>query len=181
MLARFAVLLTLAVAATGCSSPGADLPVLEPRALTPYRLGTGDEVRLTVFGVDALSNRYIVGDGGSISMPLIGEVPASGKTTKELESAVAAKLRSAEVVRDPSVSAQVEKYRPFFILGEVRSPGAYAYVPGMTVLTAVSLAGGYTFRAETDRVQIVRSQDEEVVEGQASPKTPVLPGDTVYV
>src|SRR3546814_5790142 len=90
---------------------------------TVYRLGAGDEVRISVFGLDALTNTYVVGDAGTISLPLVDEIPARGKTTQELEALIANNLRQRDVIKDPSVSAQVLKYRPFFILGEVQRPG----------------------------------------------------------
>src|SRR3546814_10386083 len=89
---------------------------------TVYRLGAGDEVGFSVFGLDALTNTYVVGDAGTISLPLVDEIPARGKTTQELEALIANNLRQRDVIKDPSVSAQVLKYRPFFILGEVQRP-----------------------------------------------------------
>jgi polysaccharide export outer membrane protein len=92
-----------------------------------------------------------------------------------------AQLEGRELAVKPSVSAQVQKYRPFFILGEVQRPGQYPYVPGMSVLTAVSIAGGYTFRAETQYAAITRQNGEKIIKGRARQQTPVLPGDTIYV
>src|SRR3546814_3194064 len=111
---------------------------------TVYCRGAGDEVRISVFGLDALTNTYVVGDAGTISLPLVDEIPARGKTTQELEALIDNNLRQRDVIKDPSVSGQVLKYRPFFILGEVQRHGQYAYVPGMSVLTADSIAGGKT-------------------------------------
>lgn len=181
MLGRAAFALLLAFAASGCSTPGENLPELESRSLAPYRLGIGDEVRVTVFGLDALTNTYLVADDGTVSMPLLDRVELGGKTTEEAETVIEQRLRSAKIIQDPSASVQVTRYRPFYILGEVQKPGAYPYAPGMTLLTAVALAGGYTFRAETDYASVVRTDDGSVQEGRVTPKTPILPGDTVYV
>ena len=164
-----------------CASPASRLQPIEAKRLTPYQLGPGDEIRVTVFGLDALTNNYVVSDSGNISMPLVDVIPAEGKTTQELEVAVVNAVRAKNLVREPSVSVQVQKYRPFFILGEVQRPGQYPYVPGMSVLTAVSIAGGYTFRAETDFASVTRTLQDKIVEGKARPQTPILPGDTVYV
>lgn len=164
-----------------CSSPQGNLPPIQKMEQTVYRLGAGDEVRISVFGLDALTNTYVVGDAGTISLPLVDEIPARGKTTQELEALIANNLRQRDVIKDPSVSAQVLKYRPFFILGEVQRPGQYAYVPGMSVLTAVSIAGGYTFRADSKSASITRNEGDKIVKGQATPQTPVMPGDTVFV
>lgn len=164
-----------------CSSSTSNLAPMQASSLAPYRLGAGDEVRVTVFGVDAITNSYIIGDTGKISMPLLGAIAAEGQTVEQLEASIADALRTRDVVRAPSVSAQVQKYRPFFILGEVQRPGQYAYVPGMSVQTAVSIAGGYTFRAEEDRAVITRSGQTRIMQGAARPDTPVMPGDTVLV
>lgn len=165
----------------GCSNSTAHLSPIASQALAPYRLGAGDEVRITVFGLDAMNNSYTISDTGKISLPLVGAVDAEGRTIDELQATIGEALRSRDVVRSPSVSAQVQKYRPFFILGEVQKPGQYAYVPGMSVLTAVSIAGGYTFRAQTNRAVITRSRADKVIQGTARPDTPILPGDTVLV
>lgn len=144
-----------------------------------YRLGTGDRLRITVFGEEDLSGEFEVDDTGSISLPLIGEVAATRKTPRELERAVAAALADGYLV-SPRVSIEVLNYRPFFILGEVKEPGKYAYVNGMTVLNAVAVAGGYTYRARKDQVVVVRG-GESGEEIKAQENTPVLPGDIIRV
>ena len=164
-----------------CSSPASKLPPLPAASLNPYRLDTGDRLRITVFGQEGLSNEYAVSDAGTISMPLLGPIPARGRTAKELEQVIKDELKAKQLESDASVSAQVERYRPFFVLGEVKSPGSYPYVPGMTLNTAVALAGGYTFRAEQEYAAITRTVDERVVEGRATSRTPVLPGDAIFV
>lgn len=174
----FAAALLLLTAS--CSSLSG-MSSIEPRQLAPYELGPGDEVRVTVLGFDALSNDYIVSDAGTISMPMLNVVDVRGKTTAQLETTVAKMLESRELAVKPSVSAQVQKYRPFFILGEVQRPGQYPYVPGMSVLTAVSIAGGYTFRAETQYAAITRQAGQKIIKGKANQQTPILPGDTIYV
>lgn len=181
MVLRSALLALACGMISACSSPGANLAPIDTANSQPYRLGTGDGVRVTVFGLEALSNSYLVGDGGMISVPLIGPVPAQGKTVAELETSVADALRSKNVLKDPSVSVQVDTYRPFFVLGEVQRPGQYPYVPGMTLVTAVSIAGGYTFRAETDYASVTRTTGGDAREGKAERLTPILPGDTVYI
>lgn len=164
-----------------CSSPETGMSMIPNAGQPAYHLGPGDEVRISVFGLDALTNTYVVGDAGSISLPLINEIPVRGKTTQEVEAMIASTLRDKDVVKNPSVSAQVLKYRPFFILGEVQRPGQYPYVPGMSVLTAVSIAGGYTFRANTGTASITRIDGEKTIKGKAGQQTPVMPGDTVFV
>lgn len=168
--------------ATSCSTPTAQLAALETPAPTTYRLGAGDEIRVTVYGLDPLTNTYIVSDTGTISLPLLDPVPVDGKTIPEVEAAIASAISSKELVaRAPSVSAQVQKYRPFYILGEVQRPGQYPYAPGLTVTSAVSIAGGFTFRADTKSFAITRKGAQGAVKGKAGPETPVAPGDTVEV
>ncbi len=101
----------------------------------PYTLGSGDKLRVVVFGQDGLSNSYTVDPSGSITMPLIGAVPARGSTTAALAQSISARLRQG-FIREPHVAVEVEAYRPFFILGEVTLPGQYPYVANMTVETA---------------------------------------------
>lgn len=173
------VLLLLTV--SNCASPVADLQPIESVPLAGYRLGPGDEVRIGVFGFDSMSNSYLVSDSGTISMPLLSTIEVKDKTPAELETLIADLLRSKELAPSPSVTAQVQKYRPFFILGEVQQPGQYSYVPGMSVLTAVSVAGGYTFRANKNEVAITRGAGVAAKKGKAGQETAVLPGDTIFV
>ena len=145
-----------------------------------YTLDAGDKLRVVVFGQDGLTNSYSVDAAGSITMPLIGAVPARGKTTAELSSAISARLREG-FIREPHVAVEIEAYRPFFILGEVTYPGQYPYVANMTVETAVAIAGGYTPRALHDRMVISRTVGGQTVRATVPLGTPVRPGDTVIV
>ncbi|MBB4640706.1 polysaccharide biosynthesis/export family protein [Rhizorhapis suberifaciens] len=169
---------------TACASGGsaADLPASasSPQA-TLYRLDAGDEVRITAYGLDALNNNYVVSDSGVISLPLIDNIQARGKTVGELQSDIAKVLFERQILRSPSVNVQVTKYRPFYILGEVKSPGEYPYRPGMSVLTAVSMAGGFTFRADQKNMTITRAIEGRGVTGRARENTTVLPGDTIRI
>lgn len=174
-------LMSLLLILAACATGGASLPPLAEAPPGPYRLGAGDEIRVTVFGLDAANNSYMVGDAGTISVALLGPVAVAGQTVPEVEATLAAALREKELIRAPSVNVQIQKYRPFFILGEVQKPGQYPYVPGMSVLTAVSIAGGFTFRAASDKAEIVRNQDGRVSKGRAKPESLVLPGDTIKI
>src|SRR5690348_6341438 len=129
-------------------SVGAFCPAgrIDPAVDAPYTLDAGDRLRVVVFGQDGLSNTYAVDGSGRITMPLIGPVEARGKTTSELASAIGTKLR-AGYIREPHVAVEVENFRPFFILGEVTNAGQYAYVNGLTVQSAVAIAGGFSPRA----------------------------------
>ncbi|MCF8708240.1 polysaccharide biosynthesis/export family protein [Rhizorhapis sp. SPR117] len=165
---------------SGCMG-GANLPSLPSVETGQYRLDAGDEVRITAYGMDALTNDYLVSDTGYVSLPLIDNVPAKGKTVGELQSEIARILYEKEILRSPSINVQVTKYRPFYILGEVKSPGEYPYRPGMSVLTAISTAGGYTFRADQSNMIVTRQVDGRGITGRATENTPIQPGDTIRV
>lgn len=147
---------------------------------SPYRLDSGDRLRVTVFGQGNLSRSYSVDGSGFISMPLIGAVEARGATTFELEGRIVAALKY-KYVKDPKVTVEVETNRPFFILGEVDNSGQFPYVAGMTVQTAVAIAGGYTPRAKKRDFQIARQINGATVIRTVSPNFKVLPGDTITV
>lgn len=169
-----------AILLSGCS-PGRDVPPVTPYVSTTYHLGIGDRIRLITFGEQALSQDFIVGDGGTISVPLLGTVHAAGLTVGELGTAVAAELRQRKFYRDPSVVAEIEVYRPIFVLGEVAKPGQYPYQPGMTMLTAVAVAGGYTYRSVEDYAYVVRPTDTSSSIGKIMPQDFVKPGDVIKV
>jgi len=171
----------LGVLLAACAGPGADLQPLPPPASEAYRLGPGDQVRIITLGDDQMTGEFRVNDSGAIAMPLLGSVHAAGLTTAELEAAIDAALTKAQLIRNPSVSAEVTTYRPIFILGEVNKPGQYPYQPGMTVVTAVAVAGGVTYRAVQDRASIVRTTDGKAVEGSATRQTSLQPGDVVTI
>jgi polysaccharide biosynthesis/export protein len=164
---------------SGCA-PGRNLPPV-PAGSGEYRLGAGDAVRLITFGEDGLTGEFHVSDAGTIAVPLLGTVRAAGLTPAELEASVAGKLKDAKLLRDPSVAAEVTAYRPIFVLGEVNKPGQYPYQPGMTVVTAAAVAGGFTYRAIEGYASVVRTVDGRAVEGKALRQTYIQPGDVVTV
>lgn len=145
-----------------------------------YQLGSGDKVKVTVFGEKDLSGEFEVSGEGMISMPLIGSIDAMGKSLSELEQSIEASLAQG-YLKNPRVSAEVLNYRPFYIVGEVKEPGSYPYVSGMTVLNAVALGGGFTYRADKEDILIIRGGDKSQAPEKARPDTKVLPGDIVRV
>jgi len=153
--------------------------VLETTGLE-YRLGAGDALRIAVFGEEDLGGEYVVDGSGFVSLPLIGQVRAGGYTVREFEGAVIGEL-SDGYLRTPRVSVEVTNYRPFYIMGEVNSPGQYPYIAGMSVLNAVALAGGYTYRANESRVFIRRNGSETEETAPADPTTRVGPGDIIRI
>jgi polysaccharide biosynthesis/export protein len=145
-----------------------------------YHLDTGDQIRVNVFELDAVSQVYAVDASGSISIPLGGTIRARGRTAQEVERAIAASLRD-RYVKDPKVAVQVVAYRPFFILGEVRAAGAFPYVNGLTAEAAVAMAGGFTDRAERSEVRISRPGGDGVDVYFVPLGFLIRPGDTLYV
>ena len=157
-------------------------PVMEAVPVTegPYVLDTGDKLRIFVYGQPNLSRLYSVDQSGIISFPLVGSIRARGMTTTALERTIGQRL-STEYVKDPQVTVDIYQNRPFFILGEVRSAGQYPWVSGLTVESAVAIAGGYQDRASEERFRITRKRNGMVEVLEVPPDFPVQPGDTVYV
>jgi polysaccharide biosynthesis/export protein len=137
-------------------------------------------LRVVVYGQEGLTNTYAIDAGGSITMPLIGSVPARGRTPAGLAAEITGKLRNG-YIRDPSVAVEIESYRPFFILGEVAAPGQYPYVPNMSVESAVAIAGGFSPRAKRDRVTLTHTDGSGATRVVVPLGTSVSPGDTVLV
>ena len=146
----------------------------------PYTLDGGDRVRVMVFGQEGLNASYIIDPSGQITLPLAGSIQARGLTKDQLSAAIAAKLKQG-YIRDPQVAVDIEIYRPFFILGEVTSPGQYPYVANMTAETAVAIAGGFTPRADRKDITIIRMIKGVTYRGKLPPATPLRPGDTIDV
>lgn len=179
--------LSLAMAAlssaflSACAAPGDYRPELyATSAAEPYTLAAGDRLRVIVFGQDSLSNVYAVDGAGRIAMPLIGSVPVQGRTVPQVEREIAARLREG-YVREPRVSVEVEAFRPFFVLGEVTSAGQFPFVEGMTVRTAIAIAGGFGPRGYQGEVDLTRIVDGAPLTGRVPLDAPVRPGDTITV
>jgi protein involved in polysaccharide export with SLBB domain len=146
-----------------------------------YNLGAGDKVRITVFGETDLTGEYEIDGSGVVAFPLIGEVRAGSGTARDLEKRIVAKLQEG-YLKNPTVNVEVLTYRPFFIMGEVKSPGGYAYRSGLTLMNAVAMAGGYTYRAKSNIWVLTRDgaqmmQAKEIANGNFR----VLPGDTIMI
>jgi polysaccharide export outer membrane protein len=164
----------LTLAATIAPRPG------DAQDASAYRLGTGDKIRVTVFGEKDLSGDFDVNDQGVVALPLIGPTKLAGKTISEAETQITASYGKDYLV-NPRVNVEVLNYRPFFILGEVQKPGSYPYVNGMTVVNAVALAGGYTPRAKRDHIMVKRAAKAGAGEQEVSEDAAILPGDVIRV
>ena len=173
-----AICLALTVTLQGCATTRFNAELFDAHLDAPYTLGGGDRLRVIVYGQDSLSNSYSVDGAGNISMPLIGVVHAQSQTTQALARTIESRLR-AGFLRDPKVSVEVEAYRPFYILGEVGTAGQYPFVSGMTVQTAVAIAGGFSARAARDYAVVTRVIDGSPITGKVPITHPVRPGDTI--
>lgn len=146
--------------AAGCGGPliqsGQVVPVqpVEVSAQS-YRLGSNDSLRIEVFDEADLLTETTVSGHGSIKFPLLGELPVAGMTVKEVEENLTQRLK-AGYLKNPKVTVSILQYRNFYVSGEARNPGAFAFREGITVLKAITLAGGWTDRAVKDEAKILR-------------------------
>ncbi len=167
--------------ALGPGFPATDAPLKIASPADGYLLEAGDQIRLTVFGQDNLSGMFDLDSTGKIALPLVGNVSASGITAAELATRIAGILRRDAYMQDPKVAVEVHTFRPFYVLGEVRTPGEFPYVSGMTVLSAIAKAGGYGYRARQEEVVLVRQAGDTQQEYRAVERTPIQPGDIIKV
>ena len=180
-LQRILAVLLLALVPIGCArEQEAIAPPAPMAAPADYQLGTGDKVRVTVYGEDDLSGEFDVDGGGFVRLPLIGQVKAAGHSVHDFEGVVAEKLKGG-YLKNPRVSVEITNYRPFYIIGEVNKPGEYPYVNNMSVLNAVALAGGYTYRASESDVYVRRNGGKDELKEPADGTAKILPGDIVRV
>jgi protein involved in polysaccharide export with SLBB domain len=171
-------LLVLVPAAVMAASAGV-IPAAPAMAQSGYRLGTGDKLKVTVFGEEDASGEYEIDATGAISARLIGRMAVKGMSVSEVEQMLIDQYRSRGFFRNPRISIELVNLRPFFILGEVEKRGSYPYVNGLTVAQAVAIAGGYTYRASRGRITIQRVGAPK--EESATEDTLVYPGDIVRV
>lgn len=172
---------TCLAATGGCASGVAKLPPLESAGVAEIRLAPGDKIAIAVQELEAMSGEYIVDETGRISLPLINQLQASGLTYGEMQNAIASRLVAADIVKAPNVTVQPLDLRPVYILGEVREPGEYAFRQGMTVFSAVAMAGGYTYRAKTGEVAVTRIVGDRTTTGVANEDTVIMPGDRIRI
>ena len=172
--------LATCIGLAACSS-GGDLKPLPEAKVTGYTLGAGDKIRVITFGGEQLTGEFRINDAGNVALPLLGTIPAAGLTTDRLQKTITDDLESKNLFHNPNVTVEITEYRPIFILGEVNRPGEYPYKPGMTVLSAVSTAGGFTYRAVTDTGSVVRTTDGTTDEGTVTRRSLIQPGDVITI
>lgn len=171
------IVLALACLCTAC----APIPLQQPDATAyVYKLGSGDRLRITVFGESTLSGEFAVDGSGAIAYPLLGQVAAAKKTTVELRDEITVRLGS-KYVRNPKVSVEVTNYRPVYILGEIARPGEFPFVEGLSAIALIAKAGGFTYRANRKTIFIRHEQDTGEKAYALSGSLPIRPGDTIRV
>jgi polysaccharide export outer membrane protein len=164
----------------GCGLNSIDLPPIPTQADMAYRLDTGDKVAVTVFGQTDLSGQYDVGADGAVMLPLIGKLPVRGLTVDEV--AATAGERYGKVMVQPKVTADIATYRSVYVLGEVNHAGNFAFIPGLRVQQAIAIAGGFTRRAITDRIVLVRPSASGDLKRYAVGLSDLIqPGDTLDI
>lgn len=169
--------LLLTVFTVNAQEPGT--PVAGEGTDLDYRLNPGDKISVSVFNHEDLSGELVVDGNGRIFLPLIGQVQASGLTSTELESELVSRFRPDYLV-NPKISVQVQMFRPYYMMGEVKSQGPFEFTAGMTYLEAIARAGGYTYRAKKDVVYVVHAGDTpDEVRLEVNEK--VQPGDVIRV
>nr|WP_154720040.1 polysaccharide biosynthesis/export family protein [Ciceribacter naphthalenivorans] len=170
----------IAAALSSCATYRPAPKVFHEATIQPYRLDSGDRLRITVFEQQSLTNTYTVDQAGYIAFPLVGQVAARGATVTQLEGVIAQKLKQG-FLRDPDVTIELDRYRSIFVMGEVGQPGQYSYVPGMTVLNAIAVSGGFSPRANQRDVDVTRKINGNILTGRVPITDPILAGDTIYV
>jgi polysaccharide export outer membrane protein len=180
------------LATAACAPDGAGLPPLSSSATIDdsYVLDAGDKLQITLYDASVGTDRagaaasgadqFVVSENGEIEAPFIGSLPARGKTVDQLKQEIIAKL-SQGYVKDPKIGVSMVTYRPFFIVGEVNHPGSYPCTARSRTLSAVALAGGYTYRANEEFAIVERRKGDQIITGRVGPNTPILPDDVIRI
>ncbi len=145
-----------------------------------YRISADDQISVIVFNETDLSvNKVRVSGNGTISMPLLGQVAIEGHTVTEVEKKITTLLLDG-YLKNPNVTVSITEYRPFYINGEIKKPGSYPYIKGLTIEKAVALAGGFTERASKTTVSLVSENDKRYIKAVAL-NDKIKPGDVITV
>jgi len=176
-----------------CKSAAPVGPVNLPPPSDKSTLGPGDVLTIEIVGEKELPREYQVAADGTIEVPYIHTVKVAGLEAPEIARVIRQRLVEEKVLTDPSVIVQVKEYhsRRVTLLGQVAKPGTFPFTPGLTLIGAVSLAGGMTPLARTDRVSLTRTLEDgkartvlvnadAIMQGRA-PDIPLQSGDRIYV
>lgn len=176
-------ILATACAVSACAYPSsASLDAPKDVQTNPAHLiNPGTTLKLSVYGEDSLTGDFVVDHNGDLTLPMVGEIPAQGRTKAQIRTEIKSVLKNSGYISDPVVSLDILAPRPVYILGEVKVPGEYPYKPNMDIFEAISMAGGYTPRASRDDVLIGRRAAKDKVQYNGGEDTMVLPGDSITV
>jgi len=145
-----------------------------------YVIGPGDIVKITVYGENNLSGNFKVGADGNASMPLIGVIPLIGLNLRQAETHIINAFKQG-YLKNPSITVEIEQGRPFYILGEVKQPGSYSYSGEINIIEAIAMGGGFTYRANRKKVDIIRNNSDQKNPFRIQSQTNVYPGDIIFV
>ncbi len=180
-ISRTLLLLSAPLMLAGCGAGLGGLGPIPAAPEGPPRVETGDSVKVVIDDIDGTDGNYVISSAGTITLPYIEELQVRGLTIPEVQTKIADAYRAAGIFNKPEVNVQPAELRPFYVLGEVNRPGEFQYRQGMTVQAAISAAGGYTYRAKTDEVEITRTINGRDIVGTASNQTRITPGDRIRV
>ncbi len=172
--------LVLAACSTGPEMGDPEELTQAGMGMAGYKLGSGDEIKVTVYGEPELSGPFVVDGQGSISMSLIGQVEVVNLSLTEMSRVLETKLKDGWL-KDPKVTAELVKGHPYYILGEVNRPGEYPFVSGLTMMNAIASAGDFTYRADRGRILVKSADSPNEREVVLTPTTTVRPGDTIRI
>lgn len=180
--AGFSLILAMlfCVLLAACGSGWNYQPSAAPAAATDYTVSPGDTLTLRIYGEPDLSGDFTVSPKGSVELPLVGAVDVKGRKLSEVGNFISAAYANG-YLKNPRVAAEIKNYRPVYLVGEVGSPGSYPYRDGLTLVNAVALAGGFTYRADQGSFEIIRDGHPYRDPNGNTLGTVLLPGDTIRV
>ena len=185
-------LLLLAFGSSACSKRGVQATEVPPPALDDTTLGPGDALTVRVYGEEEMTGSHQVAPDGTINFPLLGALHVNGLEPTEVAEKIQTELRTRDLMRSPHVSVYVDEYasKRVSVVGAVTNPGTFPLEPGMTVVQAISMAGGFSSLADRDGTVVTRRIDKEIIryrvpvlrvsKGQAE-DIEVAAGDIIFV
>lgn len=143
-------------------------PIGTPIDNRDYVIGPEDMLNIIVWGEPRLSGPALVRPDGKISMALIDEVEAGGKTPSELQAEITERLKAGDYIKSPLVTVKVEQInsKKYYLQGEVKAPGAYPLIIPTTVLEALVKAGGFQDFANKKKIRVLRMENGKMIEFQ---------------
>ncbi len=183
-------LVALCTLAVACRQP-VKRPNL-PAAVEVTTVGVGDVFELRIVGEDKLPTEYVVAPDGTVDLPYIHRVTVAGLEPQQISALVRDKLQEKKILTDPSVSVNVKAYnsKRVEVLGEVKKPGSLPLEPGMTLLRAISKAGGFNSLADKSNVTVRRKVKNGTKSARVDvtgilenliPDVPLQAGDSIHV